>query len=221
MAFVGVACVGATFSGALLALYHARSWWPVAAIGSPVSVLVLVVDRMLPAGEGPKPAGEDENASRDGDRQRVLVVGQFFLAFLAGFFLPLALAWLVSYLTSGADIDALPDISASDNTGVNANQTVIFNTKVPTYRNYLIISFAVEQGAEGSDNCINGATLTVAQSYGVTTTVIKSGGSLSRSYPVPVPHGIRQFELLVTFTPQAGFDQCSEDITVASAHFHS
>jgi hypothetical protein len=229
----------------LLALHNAPGWaGPAAVIGSLFSIVVLILDKTWPpsgaerrggqdgtdnAGDADEPTDPDapdgegaaQSASRAGSPGRSFAFGHVCLALLVGFCVPLALSWLVSYLHSGSPISALADITSSDNTGVAADATVTFTATVPASHSLLTISFTAQQAAAGSDNCINGATLDVAERYGSTVTVIGDGKRLGTSYTVPVSAGIRRFQLLVTFIPQPGFTQCSEDINVATAQFRS
>jgi hypothetical protein len=230
---------------ALLALHHAPSWTgPAAAIGSLIPIPVLILEKAWPSWEVRRHGGRNaagnapetdqardrgapadgagrQSASRAKSPQRSFAFGHVCLTLLAGLCVPLALAWLISYLHSGSSVSAGADITSSDDTGVTAGATVTFTATVPLSRSLLTISFAAQQAAEGSDNCINGATLGLAEKYGSTVAVVSRGKRLGASYTIPVPPGVGRFQLLVTFNPQPGFSYCSEDISVAAAQFHS
>lgn len=72
-----------------------------------------------------------------------------------------------------------------------ANTTVTFTVTVPASRRFLTVSFSAQQAAGGSDNCVNGATLDVAERYGSTAALIGNGKPLGASYQVPLPPGIQ------------------------------
>jgi hypothetical protein len=178
--------------------------------------LVVLLERLIPEHR----EGEPDPSRGDLESRRALSVLQYGSAFLAGVLLPLALAGLAQHLESGGDIDARSYIKPGRHV-VHAHQTEVFSVKVPEYRTHLIVSFAVQQAGTGSDNCVNGAALTLARGYGATTIEVHGGGLHGQSYAVPIPPGAREFNLLVTFIPQAGFSHCAEHIAVVSARFHS
>lgn len=128
---------------------------------------------------------------------------------------------LVSFWnTQNSDIDVLQYITASDNTGIKPRESALFRIGVPSHRDYLTVIFSGTPSPGDRENCINGASLTLVQSYGATVSG-QSTIDFDSEYTVAIPPGVTQFTLRATFFPQAGFNECTSDITVKSAYLHN
>jgi len=228
LAFLGLVLVGGLSAGALIAMHRFSDWLRVIAIitvpvvGGGVALWKWVLCIGQGASENGKegPGKRTEKEQREEVIRRARVTAWCSVPLLLGFAAVVLLTRPTFSSARKVSIGAAGYITPSDNTNLAANGTATFQAQVPAHRKLLTIAFSVTQAPRNFDNCINGASLAIEQIYGGTSTQISINGRLWHTYQVPIPPGVREFDLRVTFQPQPGFSHCAENINVASAHFH-